>query len=98
MNNPPRFSYCIYSVILCLILACNSLVYNFQTSLVIWAKKRLRINYYILEIYLAEDNKNKVYYIYCSVGYTSSRVCNVLSSKGYKVVNVLGGYNSYYSA
>lgn len=43
-------------------------------------------------------DKNKVYYIYCSVGYTSSRVCNVLSSKGYRVVNVLGGYNSYYSA
>ena len=41
-------------------------------------------------------DKNKTYYIYCSVGYTSAPVCNKLSSMGYKVVNILGGYNSYY--
>ena len=41
-------------------------------------------------------DKNKTYYIYCSVGYTSAPVCNKLSSMGYKVVNVSGGYNSYY--
>ena len=41
-------------------------------------------------------DKYNTYYIYCSVGYTSAPVCNKLSSMGYKVVNVLGGYNSYY--
>ena len=40
-------------------------------------------------------NNIDTYYIYCEYGSTSSRVCNVLKSKGYKVVNILGGYNDY---
>ena len=40
-------------------------------------------------------DKNKEYYIYCSGGMESPKVCAELSSKGYKVVNVLGGYNDY---
>ncbi len=40
-------------------------------------------------------DKEKVYYIYCSIGYKSASTCNKLSNMGYKVVNVLGGYNGY---
>ena len=40
-------------------------------------------------------NKEDIYYIYCDFGNTSARVCNILSKKGYKVINVLGGYNEY---
>ena len=40
-------------------------------------------------------NKEDIYYIYCDFGNTSNRICNVLSQKGYKVINVLGGYNEY---
>ena len=35
------------------------------------------------------------YYLYCSGGMESPKVCAELSNKGYKVVNVLGGYNDY---
>ena len=44
------------------------------------------------EKYLDKDN---IYYIYCSSGLESPKVCSELSSKGYDVVNVLGGYNDY---
>ena len=40
------------------------------------------------------DNNN-TYYIYCSGGLESPKVCLELSNKGYDVVNVLGGYNDY---
>ena len=40
-------------------------------------------------------NKEDIYYIYCDFGNTSARVCDVLKRKGYKVVNILGGYNEY---
>lgn len=40
-------------------------------------------------------NNIDTYYIYCEYGSTSSRTCNILRNKGYKVVNVLGGYNDY---
>lgn len=40
-------------------------------------------------------NKDKEYYIYCNSGIESLKVCLELSSKGYNVVNVLGGYNDY---
>lgn len=39
--------------------------------------------------------KDKEYYIYCSGGMESPKVCSELSNKGYNVVNVLGGYNDY---
>ena len=40
-------------------------------------------------------NKNDTYYIYCQYGKTSLQVCNYLSKLGYKVKNILGGYESY---
>ena len=40
-------------------------------------------------------NKEDIYYIYCDFGNTSARVCDALKRKGYKVVNILGGYNEY---
>lgn len=42
-------------------------------------------------------DKDKVYYIYCQSGVTSSKLCKSLSNNGYKVVNVLGGYMAYKS-
>ncbi len=39
--------------------------------------------------------KDKEYYIYCSGGMESPKVCSELFNKGYNVVNVLGGYNDY---
>ena len=42
--------------------------------------------------YLSKDVE---YYIYCSGGMNSPRICADLASKGYKVINVLGGYNDY---
>lgn len=40
-------------------------------------------------------NKNEEYYIYCTQGMESPRICANLTKQGYKVVNVLGGYNDY---
>lgn len=44
------------------------------------------------DIYL---NKNSTYYLYCEYGTTSKNVCNKLSSKGFNVINVLGGFSEY---
>lgn len=40
-------------------------------------------------------DKNNTYYIYCMYGMQSKRACQELSLKGYNVINVIGGYNSY---
>lgn len=40
-------------------------------------------------------DKEKEYYIYCTQGMESVKVCAKLSKQGYKVVNVLGGYHDY---
>ncbi len=40
-------------------------------------------------------NKDEEYYIYCTQGIESPKVCSKLAKKGYKVVNVLGGYHDY---
>lgn len=40
-------------------------------------------------------DKSKEYYIVCASGGRSMQVCQTLSSKGYKVVNVLGGMSPY---
>lgn len=37
-------------------------------------------------------NKNDIYYIYCSSGIRSKKVCSLLSMLGYKVVNVIDGF------
>lgn len=42
-------------------------------------------------------DKDKTYYLYCTQGMQSAKVCSKLSRLGYKVVNVLGGYNDYIS-
>ncbi|MGN1000371.1 MAG: rhodanese-like domain-containing protein [Bacilli bacterium] len=44
------------------------------------------------ELYL---NFEDTYYIYCEFGSTSSKTCEKLRSKGYKVINIIGGYNEY---
>lgn len=56
--------------------------------------KNIPSNYLLLNPNKYLD-KNKTYYIYCSSGYTSALVCNKLSSNGYKVINILGGYKSF---
>lgn len=38
---------------------------------------------------------NNTYYIYCEFGTRSKNVCNELTKKGYKVINVLGGFRDY---
>ncbi len=40
-------------------------------------------------------NRNSVYYIYCQNGANSYKVCCALEKKGYKVRNILGGYESW---
>lgn len=40
-------------------------------------------------------NSNTKYYIYCQKGITSYKVCQILTNKGYKVVNINGGYESW---
>lgn len=40
-------------------------------------------------------NKETTYYIYCTQGMESPKVCEELSKKGFNVVNVLGGYHDY---
>lgn len=38
---------------------------------------------------------NETYYIYCQKGINSFKVCQTLSKKGYKVVNIIGGYEGW---
>lgn len=40
-------------------------------------------------------NKNNVYYLYCTSGYTSSIVSNKLNKLGFNTVNIDGGFNNY---
>jgi rhodanese-related sulfurtransferase len=40
-------------------------------------------------------DKSKEYHIICQSGSRSYRTCSILSSQGYKVVNVSGGTGSY---
>lgn len=48
---------------------------------------------------IANPNKyldfNNKYFIYCQKGITSSKICKILSSMGYKVVNIIGGYEEW---
>ena len=56
--------------------------------------KNIEMNGVVLntEIFL---DKEKTYYILCQSGNRSSMVCDNLSKKGYKVVNIVGGMNAY---
>ncbi len=40
-------------------------------------------------------NKHEKYYIYCQKGIQSRKLCQILSSNGFNVVNVTGGYESW---
>lgn len=40
-------------------------------------------------------NMDDEYYIFCNYGSTSRKVCEILTKKGYKVINVVGGYTNY---
>lgn len=42
--------------------------------------------------YLTKDKK---YFLYCQKGITSLKTCKILASKGYKVVNIIGGYEEW---
>ncbi len=37
----------------------------------------------------------KRYYIYCESGSGSLKLCQILSQKGYEVINLVGGFNSW---
>ena len=40
-------------------------------------------------------DKNNTYYIYCNRGINSKKTCDVLTSLGYDVINLIGGYVEY---
>lgn len=40
-------------------------------------------------------DRNKKYYIYCQRGNLSQKICIYLTSLGYDVVNLLGGYEEW---
>ena len=40
-------------------------------------------------------NKNEKYYLYCQKGITSRKIAQILNVKGYNVVNIQGGYESW---
>ena len=42
--------------------------------------------------YLSFD---KIYYLYCDNGLKSRKLCEYLTSLGYYVIDLVGGYNSY---
>ena len=49
----------------------------------------------LVKDYIKYLDKNKLYYIYCQKGEQSLKVCRLLKSLGYHVVNVNGGYESW---
>ena len=40
-------------------------------------------------------DKESIYYIYCQKGNKSRYVCQILTNKGYNVVNINGGYEAW---
>ena len=40
-------------------------------------------------------NKEDVYYIYCNRGINSKKTCEILTSLGYNVINIIGGFEEY---
>ena len=40
-------------------------------------------------------NRNQKYYIYCQKGIQSKKMCQVLTNRGYTVVNIIGGYEAW---
>lgn len=56
--------------------------------------KNIPMSYLLIlpDKYLKKDD---TYYIYCAYGLQSAKLCSSLAAKGYRVVNVLGGYKDY---
>ena len=54
-----------------------------------------------IDPYLLVDNPEKYidlyerYYIYCETGHGSEKLCQMLNKKGYEVINIDGGFNSW---
>lgn len=40
-------------------------------------------------------DKAKTYYLYCQKGITSRKVCSILNLKGFRVYNIIGGYEEW---
>lgn len=40
-------------------------------------------------------NHKEIYYIYCQKGVNSLKVCDALRKSNYKVINIIGGYESW---
>ena len=40
-------------------------------------------------------NFDEEYYIFCNYVSTSRKICEILTKKGYRVINILGGYTIY---
>lgn len=39
--------------------------------------------------------KTKEYYIYCQKGIQSKKACQLLNSRGYHLINIIGGYEAF---
>lgn len=55
----------------------------------------INIPYEELEMRICELPMDQVLYFYCARGSQSLLICNLLSRRGYRVVNVGGGMNAY---
>lgn len=40
-------------------------------------------------------DRNQKYFLYCQKGLSSKKVCSILTSFGYKVVHIIGGYEEW---
>lgn len=40
-------------------------------------------------------NKSSRYYIYCQKGIQSRKLCQILTNKGFNVINIQGGYEAW---
>lgn len=49
----------------------------------------------LLKNYFKYLDKAKIYYIYCQKGEQSIKVCRLLTSLGYTVINIKGGYEEW---
>lgn len=53
------------------------------------------IHHPVNRIQTFEEPKSKTYYVYCQSGQRSLMACQTLANKGYKVVNLTGGFGSF---
>lgn len=40
-------------------------------------------------------NKEQQYYIYCQKGISSQNISRILTVRGYKIINIIGGYENW---